>query len=275
MESSRGGLPGQPGEGRLTEEERKLVARLLYDPTYFPIEFRSWLKSFLENELFNIRKGDGASAAGGKTGLPAGMVIAWPSMTFPPDTLGCDGTVKSRTTYAKLFTVLGTAWGAGDGSTTFNIPDFRDRALYGVGSRVGLAQTDGLALGSRGGASHHHSGTSLQTSVVGDHFHADAGSHQHPAGGQHAHDVGNAGHYFATTLLATFPEGNQPGQRYAVTNGWPYTNNAGQHQHDYAGNHNHGGSGQHQHGVSGDTSGGFDQDEPSWAGIAWLITTGL
>lgn len=274
MESSRGGLPGQPGEGRLSEEERKLVARLLYDPTYFPIEFRSWLKSFLENELFSLKKTGESSAAGGKLGLPAGIIIGWPSMTFPPDTLGCDGTVKSRTTYAKLFTVLGTGWGAGDGSTTFNLPDFRDRSLYGVGSRVGMGQTDGLALGSRGGPSHHHSGSALLTSIVGDHFHADAGGHIHAAAPNHRHGTG-AGNFFATTGFATFPEGAQPTTRLAVAGGISETADAGYHQHDSVGNHNHGGSGQHQHGVSGDTSGGFDQDEPSWAGIAWLITTGV
>jgi microcystin-dependent protein len=272
VESSRGSLPGQPGEGRLTEQERKLVARLLSDPTYFPIEFRSWLKNFLESsDIFGKRDGGGS---GVKTGLPAGIIIGIPSMTIPTDTLSCDGSVKNRTTYAKLFTILGTAWGAGDGSTTFNLPDFRDRSLFGVGSRVGLAQTDGLALGSRGGPSHHHSGSALQTSVVGNHFHADAGDHIHAAANNHRHGTG-AGNFFATTGFATFPEGNQVTTRIAVAGGISETADGGYHQHDSAGNHNHGGAGQHQHGVSGDTSGGFDQDEPSWAGIVWAITTGV
>jgi microcystin-dependent protein len=61
----------------------------------------------------------------------------------------------SRTTYAALFAVLGTTWGAGDGSTTFNLPDLRGRATYGLdqGLRITAAggNFDGTIIGNAGG----------------------------------------------------------------------------------------------------------------------------
>lgn len=70
--------------------------------------------------------------------------------------LACDGVAYSRVDYKPLFDTIGTTWGAGDGVNTFNVPDLRDRALYGAGTAVGLGATDGVAYGSRGGPAHHH-----------------------------------------------------------------------------------------------------------------------
>jgi microcystin-dependent protein len=55
----------------------------------------------------------------------------------------CDGTAKSRTTFVSLFSVIGTTFGAGDGSTTFNLPDLRGRVPLGVGGSHGLGTTGG------------------------------------------------------------------------------------------------------------------------------------
>lgn len=54
-----------------------------------------------------------------------GIIAEFGNETPPSGWLECDGTAKSRTTYADLFAAIGTKWGAGDGSTTFNLPDFR------------------------------------------------------------------------------------------------------------------------------------------------------
>lgn len=62
---------------------------------------------------------------------PAGSVIAFAGSTAPSGYLHCDGSVVSRTTYADLFAAIGTAHGSGDGSTTFNLPDYRGRFLRG------------------------------------------------------------------------------------------------------------------------------------------------
>ncbi len=67
----------------------------------------------------------------------------------PAGWLLCDGRAVSRTTYTTLFAALGTTWGAGDGSTTFNLPDLRGRAPIGAGTGTGLsARTLGATLGA-------------------------------------------------------------------------------------------------------------------------------
>lgn len=60
-----------------------------------------------------------------------GMVITYAANTAPTGWLECDGSAVSRTTYAALFAALGTAWGVGDGSTTFNLPDLRGEFVRG------------------------------------------------------------------------------------------------------------------------------------------------
>ena len=64
----------------------------------------------------------------------AGQIIMYAGPTAPTGWLLCDGSAVSRNTYATLFAVIGTTYGAGDGSTTFNLPDFRDRFAVGAGS---------------------------------------------------------------------------------------------------------------------------------------------
>jgi microcystin-dependent protein len=63
--------------------------------------------------------------------ISVGIVMAWPMTTVPSGWLECDGSAISRTTYAALFNVLGTAYGVGDGSTTFNLPSYKDYFLRG------------------------------------------------------------------------------------------------------------------------------------------------
>lgn len=67
--------------------------------------------------------------------IPLGTVFPYAGATEPSEKyLICDGRAVSRTTYAGLFEVIGTTYGAGDESTTFNIPDYREVALVGIGT---------------------------------------------------------------------------------------------------------------------------------------------
>lgn len=66
-----------------------------------------------------------------KEASPTGVVIDWPLATPPSGFLMCDGSAISRTTYAALFAVIGTTYGAGDGSSTFNLPDRRGEFVRG------------------------------------------------------------------------------------------------------------------------------------------------
>jgi microcystin-dependent protein len=72
-------------------------------------------------------------------GNPIGTMIAYGGATAPTGWLLCYGQAVSRTTYALLFAVLGTAYGTGDGSTTFNVPDKRGRMSIGADNMGGSA----------------------------------------------------------------------------------------------------------------------------------------
>ena len=68
--------------------------------------------------------------------MPAGTIIMYGAAATPAGYLNCNGSTVSRTTYAALFAVLGTGYGAGDGSSTFTLPDFKDRTAVGSTSSV-------------------------------------------------------------------------------------------------------------------------------------------
>jgi microcystin-dependent protein len=76
-------------------------------------------------------------------GAPTGGLIMWGTSTAPTGWLLCDGAAVSRTTYAALFAIVGSTFGVGDGSTTFNIPNYVNRFPIGVGSTAALAATGG------------------------------------------------------------------------------------------------------------------------------------
>lgn len=63
--------------------------------------------------------------------VSVGSVMAWPLSSVPSGWLECDGSAISRTTYSALFAVIGTTYGSGDGSTTFNLPNYKDYFLRG------------------------------------------------------------------------------------------------------------------------------------------------
>lgn len=83
---------------------------------------------------------------------PIGTILAFGGATAPSGWLLCQGQAVSRTTYSELFAIIGTAFGAGDGSTTFNLPDLREAVPKGAGlqglNTVGAhLDADGLAVG--------------------------------------------------------------------------------------------------------------------------------
>lgn len=81
----------------------------------------------------------------------SGEIRMYAGSAAPTGWLLCDGSAVSRTTYANLFTVLSTTYGAGDGSTTFNVPDLRGRVPVGVGTGTG-GGASGTGLPSGGSA---------------------------------------------------------------------------------------------------------------------------
>ena len=73
--------------------------------------------------------------------VPVGAVFYIASTTIPSGYLVCDGSAIDRTTYSKLFSVIGTSFGAGNGSTTFNIPDLRAKFIRSSGTSDGYSAT--------------------------------------------------------------------------------------------------------------------------------------
>lgn len=90
----------------------------------------------------------------GPGSTPVGSVMHFASATPPPLWYLCYGQAISRVTYSLLYAVLGTTWGSGDGSTTFNLPDFRGYVVAGPdnmgGSPAGILP--GYTFGTRGGS---------------------------------------------------------------------------------------------------------------------------
>ena len=70
--------------------------------------------------------------------VPTGTVLAFAGSSAPSGFLLCDGRAVSRTTYTSLFSVIGTTYGSGDGSTTFNLPDMRGRVAVGSDANLGV-----------------------------------------------------------------------------------------------------------------------------------------
>ena len=139
-----------------------------------------------------------SSALGGAGAVPVGVVNPFAGATAPSGWLLCYGQAVSRTQYPVLFTTLSTIYGSGDGSTTFNIPDMRGRAVAGADNmggtdagRLSIANTLGTTTGTEtvtltseqsGLPAHSHANTA---SFSGS-FSGTAASHTHTQDA-HAH----------------------------------------------------------------------------------------
>lgn len=110
---------------------------------------------------------------------PAGAIMQYAGATEPTDWLFCDGREVSRTVFSQLFAAIGTLYGAGDGSTTFNLPDLRDRVAVGSG---GTVPSDSKKQGGSKDAIvpyHRHSVAKVTGGITG-------GSHRHYKAGASA-----------------------------------------------------------------------------------------
>lgn len=186
-----------------------------------------------------------------------GALLMWPTGTAPSGYLLCTGTAVSRTTYAALFAIIGTTFGAGDGSTTFNLPNYTNRMPYGttVGATGGSA--DAIVV------SHNHSASSGINS--NDHYHNVAGS----TGGQ------SADHSHNSTGNGAF-NGGGGGQAMGgnFNGGYPTTGTSNDHSHGF--NVNSGGiSANHTHAITVNSAGasGTNANLPPYLGINFIIKT--
>lgn len=118
-----------------------------------------------------VLQSNGASAPSWTTlaGIPAGAVAHFAMNTAPTGWLKANGAAVSRSTYATLFTAIGTTFGAGDGSTTFNVPELRGEFIRGWDDSRGI--DSGRAFGSAQDDAfqgHWHLATSVPTADTDD-----------------------------------------------------------------------------------------------------------
>jgi len=144
------------------DRQRQRVGQLLEDPTLFPVEFLNWLKRYIEQSGITLPAsaiiGGFKAGSGSVRNLAPGLIIPIAGGTPPTGSFLCDGQAVGRLEYPLLYAEIGTVWGVGDGSTTFNVPDLRGRSLYGAGGALALGAVDAAALADRG-PSHRHSVT--------------------------------------------------------------------------------------------------------------------
>lgn len=144
-----------PGEPRGTEET----------------DVRNALLALLAEFNGNIEASNLAESVKGLF-LPVAAVVATARATADNGWLLCDGAAVARANYAGLFNAIGTAFGEGDGLSTFNLPDFRGRAPVGAGTGPGLTARP---IGVKGG-SETHTLTSAQSGMPAHAHGASAGN---------------------------------------------------------------------------------------------------
>lgn len=92
-----------------------------------------------------------AESQGGGATLPVGVVMPTATSTAPSGWFICDGSAVSRETYSALFSAIGTTYGTGDGSTTFNLPNLKGKIPVGYDE----SDTDFNSVGKTGGEKTH------------------------------------------------------------------------------------------------------------------------
>lgn len=103
--------------------------------------------------------------------VPTGTIISFAGAAIPTGWLLCDGSAVSRTTYSGLFTALASAWGSGDGSTTFNLPDLRGQFMRGVDGSAGNDPDNATRTASNAGGNTGNNVGTVESNGIGSHSH--------------------------------------------------------------------------------------------------------
>jgi len=193
--------------------------------------------------------------------VPTGSLIMWPSVAIPTDWKLCNGDAISRTTFATLYSLIGTTFGVGDGTTTFNLPNYKNRMPYGA---------DTVAVGATGGSanaivvSHNHGG--ITGGQSNQHIHGYSGT----TTGQsvdHTHTYSQSGTSGPGGDLNIFFTNNGAFSTPLTTSG---TSN--DHSHNYSGNTGNTNV-DHTHSIATDGASGTNANLPPYLGINFIIKT--
>lgn len=182
--SAAGSALGPQDDRPLSEQEFQLLQRLLSDPFSFPLQFKTWLVSYLSSSDLSIPMGSvlglthllGITSAGsGTLGiLPAGIILPYGGTTAPLGSLMCDGQSYLKSEQQRLFDAIGTFYGSVD-ALHFNTPDLRGRGLFFLGPHPlvnALGKTEGQADPTK--RSPRHATSQALTATQTAHFHSTA-----------------------------------------------------------------------------------------------------
>jgi microcystin-dependent protein len=177
MSVTEGGT-GPADDRPLTQQEYQQVQRLFSDPFSFPIQFKTWLVSYLETSDLNLPfssvnglidllgiTGTGTGALGV---LPAGLILPYGGISAPAGSLLCDGSAYLISNYPRLWDAIKSSGFGQPDASSFYTPDLRERIPVGRGARAEhatLGQSEGRPLGQRGTA---HNTTSAGLRLAGD-----------------------------------------------------------------------------------------------------------
>lgn len=167
---------------------------------------------------------------------PVGSLMAYAGSAIPSDWLVCDGSAVARLAYPDLFNAVGTTWGAGNGTTTFNLPDLRNRMLYGAGTR---------ALGK------------LSTAAEGEEAHLLLTSEAAQKAGTTGDDSPDHYHNIIPNAVASPGQVGYPGTQYVVGSS-TIANTQGA-------------SVRHQHALNGSSAASAHNNMPPYAIVNWII----
>jgi microcystin-dependent protein len=117
---------------------------------------------------------DGANLTGIE-GIPTATIVPWSTASVPSGFLECNGQAVSRSTYATLFGIVGTTYGSGDGSTTFNVPDLQDNVALGKSGTKNVGSSGGantVAVTASGNVAGSTANATLSTAQLASHSHS-------------------------------------------------------------------------------------------------------
>ena len=115
-----------------------------------------------------------AASLTGIQGVNTGIIVPWSTESIPSGFLECNGAAIIRSTYSALFAVVGTSYGIGDGSTTFNIPDLNDKCCIGASPTKAQFSTGGSETETAAG---NITGLSIDPTTIDD---STMAAHSHP-----------------------------------------------------------------------------------------------
>jgi len=117
----------------------------------------------------------------GIEGIPTATIVPWSTSSVPSGFLECNGAAVSRSTYSALFAIVGTTYGSGDGSSTFNVPDLQDNVPVGKSNNKTIGSTGGAnTVAKTGNVGGSTANATLSTPQLASHSHPQGTQYPYP-----------------------------------------------------------------------------------------------